>query len=399
MNRDGRKVYSVSELNNEIRLVMEDTWPDVWLEGEVSNFRAYPSGHWYFSLKDADGQISAVMFAGANKGITFAIENGVKIIVRGRVSAYPKRGEYQFIAQSAEPSGIGALQLAYEQLKARLEKEGLFAQERKKPIPVLPQRIGVITSPTGAAIRDIIAVIRRRFANVSLLLYPVRVQGDEAKYDITGAIEYFNRHRPDTDVLLVGRGGGSYEDLWAFNEEIVARAIAASRIPVISCVGHEIDFTIADFVADLRAPTPSAAAELVVRTKAEFRDRIDGLDNRMHGSIRRLLEQYGHAVTVAGSSRFLRDPLAVFETRMQELDALMAALSSRAERAVQSASHAVTVCSEKLQLLSPLNTLRRGYAICWKSPEQTVVTDARSVHPNDEVEVRVAEGSIKARVL
>lgn len=399
MNRDGRKVYSVSELNNEIRLVMEDTWPDVWLEGEVSNFRAYPSGHWYFTLKDADGQISAVMFAGANKSIRFGIENGVKIILRGRVSAYPKRGEYQFIAQSAEPSGIGALQLAFEQLKTRLEKEGLFSQTRKKPIPILPQRIGVITSPTGAAIRDIIAVISRRFANVSLLLYPVRVQGDEAKYDIVAAIEYFNRHLPDTDVLLVGRGGGSYEDLWAFNEEIVARAIAGSRIPVISCVGHEIDFTIADFVADLRAPTPSAAAELVVRTKAEFRDKIDALDQRMQGSVRRRIEQYSHAVTVAGSSRFLRDPLAVFETRMQELDALMAALSAHAERAVQSASHAVTVSSEKLHVLSPLNTLRRGYAICWKSPERTVVTDARSVHANDEVEVRVAEGSIKARVI
>ena len=399
MKNDGRKIYTVSELNLEIRVVMEDTWPDIWLEGEVSNFRAYPSGHWYFSLKDQDAQISAVMFAGVNRLLKFAIEDGGKIIVRGRVSAYAKRGEYQFIALVAEPSGKGALQLAFEQLKAKLDKEGLFDQSRKKPIPMLPQRIGVITSPAGAAIRDILSVISRRFANVSVLLYPVRVQGDEAKYDITAAINYFNKHCPEIDVLLVGRGGGSYEDLWAFNEEIVARAIADSRIPIISCVGHEVDFTIADFVADLRAATPSAAAELVVRNKTELTERVDNLKHSLVRTIRHQLEVYEHVVAHATRSRFLQDPLAVFESRMQDIDTLMHSLSSRAANILESSRHAVSVASEKLHVLSPLSTLQRGYAICWKLPERTIVTDEKCVQRGDEIDVKVARGSFKTRVM
>jgi exodeoxyribonuclease VII large subunit len=224
---DGRKIYSVSELNREIKVVLENAYPQIWLEGEISNFRVYSSGHMYFSLKDEESQINAVMFQGLNRFLTFKLEDGLKVIVRGRVSAYPKRGDYQVIIDVVEPAGKGALQLAFEQLKTKLEKEGLFSQERKRALPLLPHKIGVVTSPTGAAIRDILSVINRRFANVEILLYPVRVQGDEAKYDIVEAIEYLNKQNPDIDVLLVGRGGGSYEDLWAFNEEIVVRAIAA----------------------------------------------------------------------------------------------------------------------------------------------------------------------------
>ncbi|MFC1501724.1 exodeoxyribonuclease VII large subunit [Elusimicrobiota bacterium] len=278
---EGRKIYSVSELNNEIKIVLEDTYPEIWVEGEISNFKMYPSGHMYFSLKDEESQVSSVIFQGFSRYLKFELEDGLKVIAKGKVSTYVRRGNYQFIINYVEPAGKGALQLAFEQLKKKLEKEGLFDASRKKAIPYMPKRIGVVASPKGAAIRDILSVLYRRFPNLETLIYPVKVQGDCAKDEISYAIDYLNKDYSHLDVLIVGRGGGSLEDLWAFNEEIVARAIANSKIPVISCVGHEIDFTIADFVSDLRAPTPSAAAELAVKNKEHLVEMVNKLSQHL----------------------------------------------------------------------------------------------------------------------
>src|SRR5438034_3287228 len=274
-----RKIYSVCERSQEIRNRLEQQFPDVWVTGEVSNFHGATSGHLYFSLKDADAQIRAVCFRSQARYLKFKPADGVSVIARGRLSVYEPRGEYQLVVEFLEPAGLGALQLAFEQLKTRLAAEGLFDPARKRPLPVLPRAIGVVTSPAGAVIRDILLVLRRRFRNMNVLVYPVRVQGEGAAREIAQGIERFNRRplaaglRP-VDVIILARGGGSLEDLWPFNEERVARAIAASKIPVISAVGHETDFTIADFVADLRAPTPSAAAELVVHPKRDFRSEL-----------------------------------------------------------------------------------------------------------------------------
>src|SRR4030067_3150139 len=259
-----RYILTVSELTQEIKDILEDKFPDVWVEGEISNLRIPPSGHIYFTLKDDFSQIRVVLFKNQARSLRFSPEDGLHVICRGRGSLYEKRGEYQLILEEMEPKGIGALQLAFLQVKERLEKEGFFDPARKRQIPMVPQTIGIVTSPTGAVIRDMLQIIDRRFENVHILLYPVRVQGEGASLEIARAIEYFN-DRMNVDVIIVGRGGGSLEDLWAFNEEGVARAIYHSRIPIISAVGHETDYTISDFVADLRAPTPSAAAALGVK--------------------------------------------------------------------------------------------------------------------------------------
>ncbi|RMD96216.1 MAG: exodeoxyribonuclease VII large subunit, partial [Calditrichaeota bacterium] len=263
------KYYTVSELTREIKILLETRIPEVWVEGEISNFTHHSSGHMYFLLKDEHAQISCVMWRSRNNTLFFTPQDGMKIIVRGRITVYEKRGNYQLEVLQLHPAGVGELQLAFEQLKNRLRKEGLFDPAHKKPIPPYPERIGIVTSPTGAAIRDMIHILQRRFPPVEIILNPVRVQGEGAAVEIAQAIDQFNRYG-QVDVLIVGRGGGSLEDLWAFNEEIVARAIFRSQIPVISAVGHEVDFSISDFVADLRAPTPSAAAELVVRNREEI---------------------------------------------------------------------------------------------------------------------------------
>src|SRR2546428_3344102 len=270
-----RMLYTVSALTALLRVHIESAFSDVWVEGEVSNLRIPTSGHAYFTLKDASSQIRAVLFRSVGRSQRFALQDGLQLVCRGRLTVYEPRGDYQVIVEYAEPKGVGALQLAFEQLKARLAAEGLFDQARKRPLPFLPRRIGVVTSPTGAAIRDIVQVAHKRDPGVTIVLDPVAVQGESAAGEIARAIEELNE-MGGFDVLIVGRGGGSLEDLWPFNEEIVARAVAASRIPVVSAVGHEIDFTIADFVADMRAPTPSAAAELVVRDRVDLPKRLAG---------------------------------------------------------------------------------------------------------------------------
>lgn len=321
-----RHVWKVSELTDRISEMLERAFPDVWVEGEVSNYHAAQSGHLYFTLKDVRSQIRCVCFRDQVRGLKFRPEDGLQITIRGSLGVYELRGEYQIYVSHIEPVGLGALQLAFEQLKKRLEGEGLFDEARKKPLPVLPQRIGVITSPTGAAIRDILRVLQRRFPNVHILLYPVKVQGESAAGEIVEALRYFNRAKA-ADVLIVARGGGSLEDLWAFNEEIVARGIAASEIPIITGVGHETDFTIADFVADVRAPTPSVAAEIVVRSRQEFERHIAETQRQLVQSIRYLFSEWRHRARDLETHRGFRQLEVLVRRRRQQVDEFSSSLA------------------------------------------------------------------------
>jgi exodeoxyribonuclease VII large subunit len=322
-----RRIWRVSEITERIGELLEGEFPDVWIEGEVSNFKAAQSGHLYFTLKDARAQLRCVCFRDQVRGLKFRPEDGLHITVRGSLGVYEMRGEYQLYVSHIEPVGLGALQLAFEQLKKKLEGEGLFAEARKRPLPVLPRCIGVVSSPSGAAIRDILRVLKRRFANVRVQLYPVKVQGDGAALEIAAALRYFSRAR-SVDVVIVARGGGSLEDLWAFNEEIVARAIAASEIPVIAGVGHETDFTIADFVADLRAPTPSAAAEIVLRSRQEFDRQIVEHQRQLAHHIRYLLSERRHRVRDLQTHRGFRQLEALVRQRRQQVDDLAMSLGN-----------------------------------------------------------------------
>src|SRR5512146_544692 len=312
-----KRILTVSQLTALVKGVLEENFEHVWVEGEVSNLAMPGSGHLYFTLRDAGAQLRCVMFRASARVLKFRPKDGMGLVVRGRLSVFEPRGDYQLIVEYLEPKGIGALQLAFVQLKERLAREGLFDEAHKKPLPKLPQRIGIVTSATGAAIHDILNVLDRRYANLEILLYPVRVQGEGAATEIAQAIRDFNRYR-EIDVMIVGRGGGSLEDLWPFNEEVVARAIYQSKIPVISAVGHEVDFTIADFVADLRAPTPSAAAELVVRSKAELDAEVVALVHRLEQGMRhRLANLRGEVI---GLARSLKDPTMLLGHLAQRVD-------------------------------------------------------------------------------
>jgi len=391
------KIYTVSDLTTEIRTVLEDSFAGVWVEGELSNFRHHSSGHMYFTLKDQESQIRAVMFRQQNRQLKFRPQDGLAILMYGEISVYEPRGEYQIVVEYMEPRGIGALQLAFEQLKERLQAEGLFDDSRKRPIPMLPGRIGVITSPTGAAIRDILQVLRRRFAGVDVLIYPVTVQGDQAAPEIVEAIRELNR-RGGLDVLIVARGGGSIEDLWAFNEEVVARAIAASKIPVISAVGHQVDYTIADFVADLRAPTPSAAAELVVSKKDELAQRLDDLQARMSGAVRSRLDAL--IARVGGLERHLRllNPMERIRMQRRHLTALWKDLTGWADRRLAVLNGELKAAAGKLDSLSPLAILSRGYSICLRVPGHEIVKESAELVVGDEVQVRLHRGRLHCDV-
>lgn len=431
-----RYILTVSELTQEIKDILEDRFPDIWVEGEISNLRIPPSGHIYFTLKDDFSQIRAVLFKMQARTLRFLPEDGLHVICRGRVSLYEKRGEYQLILEAIEPKGIGALQLAFLQLKDRLEKEGLFDTARKKTIPMLPQTIGIVTSPTGAVIRDMLHIIDRRFENVHILLYPVRVQGEGASLEIARAIEYFN-DRMNVDVIIVGRGGGSLEDLWAFNEEEVARAIYHSRIPIISAVGHETDYTIADFVADLRAPTPSAAAELVVRDKREMKNTLRYLEGRLESQILQILQEYqtnlSHLRKILIDPRkrveqyFLRvDDLAnrlrillswslkrkkekalhlneglFYRNPVRRIENLRLLIAEAGKRLGQNIRHSIEMQRQKvigvlgkLDSLSPLSILQRGYSITRKIPTLQILRNAVDVREGDKVEVRLHQGTL-----
>jgi exodeoxyribonuclease VII large subunit len=431
-----RYILTVSELTQEVKDILEMKFPDIWVEGEISNLRIPPSGHIYFTLKDDFSQIRTVLFKMQARTLRFSPEDGLHVICRGRVGLYEKRGEYQLIVEGMEPKGLGALQLAFLQLKGRLEKEGLFDISNKKPIPMIPQHIGIITSPTGAVIRDMLHIIQRRFENVHILLYPVRVQGEGASFEITRAIEYFNE-RMDVDVIIMGRGGGSLEDLWVFNEEAVAKAIFHSKIPIISAVGHETDYTISDFVADLRAPTPSAAAELVVKDKKEVKNTIHHLESRLESQILQILQKNRMGLSHLG--KMLKDPRKKVEEYFFRVDDLVnrflflvswtqnrkrekhlhlsenLAIRNPDQRIrnlrffilegrkslEQNIRHSIEIQREKvrgilgkLDSLSPLSILQRGYSITRKIPSLQILMDAAHVRERDKVEVRLFRGTL-----
>ncbi len=435
-----RTILTVSELTREIKDILEDRFPEVWVEGEISNLRIPPSGHIYFTLKDDYSQIRAVLFKMQARTLRFLPEDGLHIISRGRITLYEKRGEYQIILEEIEPKGVGALQLAFLQLKERLEKEGLFDPSHKKRIPMLPQTIGIVTSPTGAVIQDMLQILQRRFENLHILLYPVRVQGEGASKEIVEAIRYFNQWM-NVDVIIIGRGGGSLEDLWAFNEEVVARAIYHSKIPIISAVGHETDYTIADFVADLRAPTPSAAAELVVRNKRELQNHLNyfqgRLENGMVQILRRERTRLSHLVKI------LKEPKKEIEEYVLRVDDLVNrlriiiqwTLRRRREKIshlkgiislkspthhikplqlsfsktngllIQSMKYIIEIKRQrvegvlgKLDSLSPLSILQRGYSITRHLPSLKILREATHVNEGDKVEVKLFRGALTCDV-
>ncbi|MCS7231703.1 MAG: exodeoxyribonuclease VII large subunit [Elusimicrobiota bacterium] len=392
----GKIILTVSQLNELLKNLIEEAFQEIYVEGEISNLRPYSSGHIYFSLKDEKSQIKSIMFRDYYNQLKFKLENGLKVICYGRIDYYLVRGEVNLVVYEITPKGIGELQLAFEQLKKKLEKEGLFDAKRKRPIPLLPQRIGIVTSPDGAAIRDILTVIRRRFANVEIILYPVKVQGETAKDEIVEGIRFLNENFPYLDVLLVGRGGGSIEDLWAFNEEIVARAIAASKIPVISCVGHEIDYTIADFVADLRAPTPSAAAEIVVKSKEELYHKIENLKIRLIQHIKQVIKFYSTKLKNLQENRVLRTPHIFYEDKIKEILDYENDILLHIKHYLDKMTNKINLYKEKILLLSPQNTLARGYAIVWHKGH--ILKDASILNEKDEVKVQLCKGSFVSTV-
>ncbi len=430
------QVLSVSDVNRAIRSTLEGKFKILWIKGEISNFKAHTSGHFYFSLKDTKAQINAVMFRGFNQALKFKPRDGMEVIVRGKITVYEPRGNYQIFCELMEPVGAGAMQLAFEQLKQKLEKEGLFDRARKRPIPSLPKHVAVVTSPTGAAIRDILNVLGRRFRGLRVTVVPALVQGDGAAASIVKGIQLAQKMN-DVDVLIVGRGGGSIEDMWCFNDERVARAIASCRVPVISAVGHEIDFTIADFVADLRAPTPSAAAELVCRNAAEICDRILTLDKRLAKSLSHTIQLLRHRVFSAGKrlvdpkrrlqdlslrcdeltqrmeaaiTRYFADrhravafqmahlpsPQELIVRLRQDVDMARTRLEGHCQRILESKRAQLARFSSLLDAVSPLKVLERGYAIVRKG--EALVKSARQLVVGDQVNIAFAKGQVSARV-
>jgi exodeoxyribonuclease VII large subunit len=436
-------VYSVGRLNRDVRLLLERGFPVLWVEGEISNLARPASGHWYFSLKDRDAQIRCAMFRQRNLQARFEPRNGTQVLARGRVSLYEARGDYQLLVELIEEAGIGALRREFERLKQALAAEGLFDPGRKRPLPALPRRIGVVTSPTGAALRDILHILRRRFPAVEVLIYPTPVQGAAAVPNIVAAIDLASS-RAECDLLLLARGGGSLEDLWAFNDEAVARAIARCAIPVVSGIGHEIDFTIADFVADVRAPTPSGAAEIAVpdagawiatlgRLERRFglavrreltleragldrlrrrlqlahpgvrlaqgSQRLDDLEQRLASGVRANWQRERHRLAAA-LARLVRASPGL---RVRDLRAEGAALAERLVQALrerlQHASTRLGLALRTLDAVSPLATLGRGFAIVTRSADGKLVTDAAQLEPGAEIDARLARGTLRATVI
>ncbi len=392
-----KHIYTVTELTRYIRQIIENSFPQVWVEGEISNFVLHSSGHMYFSLKDAGSIVQSAMFKRSNEKLKFRLKDGMKVICFGKISVYEPRGSYQLIVEEVEPKGIGALQLQFQQLKDKLNKEGLFDQSHKIPIPELPTRIGIVTSPTGAAIRDILNIARRRFSNVEIMIYPVRVQGEGSKDEIAAAIRDFNRLN-NIDVMIVGRGGGSLEDLWAFNEEVVARAIYDSEIPVISAVGHEIDYTIADFVADLRAPTPSAAAELVIPKKEDLVNSINTNVTRLKNALVNILDTMTQKLAALKDSYALKQPLKMMDQYEQMIDDLCKDMAIRIEHLVDMRAENFNLFSQKLEALSPLAVLNRGYSISARLTDGRIVKSANDINIGDQIETKLGKGSFISKV-
>jgi exodeoxyribonuclease VII large subunit len=388
-------IWTVSQLNRIVRETLDATFGDVWVAGEVSNFRVPASGHFYFALKDARCEIAAVMFRSANQTLPFRPADGMEVIVRGRVSIYDVRGDLQLYVDVMEPRGVGSQQLALEQLKQRLAAEGLFDANRKRPLPPMPRRVGIITALTGAAIHDMLIVLQQRMPRTGVVLRPVRVQGKEAPGEIVQAFIDL-AEISDVDVVIVGRGGGSTEDLWAFNDERVARAIAACPLPVVSAVGHEIDITIADLVADLRAPTPTAAAALVVPDRVDLQAALRAVARDLEGCVRRQIDRQRETLTAR--ARHLRDPRQALKTMRLRIDDL----GDRALRALDatlrlSRQH-LRGAGERLHALSPLAVLDRGYSIARRADDDTLVRDADQAAKGDDLRLLFARGSLLVRV-
>lgn len=412
------KIWKISELTRRIKGTLEGEIGSVWIEGEISNLRRPASGHAYFTLKDETSQMRAVMFRTALAAVRFEIKDGQHVRGLGLVTMYEASGECQIVLSKLEPAGLGELMLRLEALKKKLAAEGLFAPERKRPLPALPQHVGIVTSPTGAAIRDILQVLDRRFANLHIVLAPVRVQGEGAAAEIAAAIDLLNQ-RGGLDVLIVGRGGGSLEDLWAFNEAIVVRAIARSRIPVISAVGHEIDWTLSDFAADVRAPTPSAAAEMVVQGKAELERRVADLRRRLGLAAHTALLQWRHRLDRAARTPGLRDPLLLLQQRQQRVDLAavrlqkaLAGLPQLVRQQVESAARrmewaaqgrlednrrALAHVEAQLRLLNPRAVLQRGYSLT-RLPDGRILRSAGEARPGMKLETEVADGTVRSTV-
>jgi exodeoxyribonuclease VII large subunit len=436
-----RRIWTVRDLIASVRTQLEREYTDLWLEGEISNFRAHSSGHLYFTLKDDAAQIRVVMFRSAARLLRFRPDDGMQVIARGRVTVYEERGELQISAEYLEPKGAGALQVAFEQLRAKLEAEGLFDEARKKPIPSLPRRIGIVTSPQAAVLRDILNILQRRHHTANVLIYPAQVQGEAAPLEVSAGIRYFNKAR-NVDVIIVARGGGSFEDLAAFNHEELARVVATSAIPVISAVGHETDFTIVDFVADLRAPTPSAAAELVIRSRQEIEEQSESLRKRLEHAIRyRLLMARQMLTELAQHSAFARitdglgrrqqklddlgyrlekaerrildqhrrrwelvaaavrhyDLARQLNTMRQGLDGRTSALASAFRTLLLQRRSMLERLAGSLAALSPLAILDRGYALVFDASGK-LLKDAGKVKPGDDISARLARGEITATV-
>ena len=436
-----RRVWTVRDLVASIRTHVEREYSDAWVEGEISNFRAQNSGHLYFTLKDQNSQISVVMFRSSARLLRFKPTDGMQVVVRGRVTIYEDRGQLQIIAEYVEPKGAGALQIAFEQLKAKLEAEGLFESSRKKAIPALPRAIGIVTSPQAAALRDILHILHRRHHTVNVLIFPAQVQGEMASSEVASGVRYFNRAK-NVEVIIVARGGGSAEDLASFNEEGLARVVAASVLPVISAVGHETDFTIVDFVADLRAPTPSAAAELVIRSRQEIEEQVERLDGRLqkamryqllmgrqqltelaqHGAFGRMMDlirrrqqrvddlvyRMAHAErdllerqrrrydTLAAAVRHYDLRLVLAGVR-RELDGKISSMAAAARNLLLQKSARLDRLTSQMEALSPVAILERGYALVFDTSGK-LVKDAESVKTGDDIRARVARGEIEATV-
>ncbi len=440
-NSENPPVRTVSQLTREVKGLLEHEVGAVWVGGEISNWRVSPAGHAYFTLKDEGAQLSAVMFKGSLRRLKMDPESGLDVVVHGRITVYEQRGQYQIICDNLQPQGVGALQLAFDKLKKKLADEGLFEEAHKKALPMLPMRIGVVTSPTGAAIRDMLNVIDRRFANVNVVLYPARVQGDEAPPEIVHGIRTLDER--GVDVIIIGRGGGSLEDLWAFNDERVVRAVYSCATPIVSAVGHEIDFSLSDFAADVRAPTPSAAAELVVQERAVLADRVARGRQRMATALTRRIESLRGRMNVVGAASVLRRPTVLVEQARQRLDdareRVEAAVTDQAAVArirVDQSARALVLLSPKVRIertserlralarriehagahqaerkrarmeslgaklhgLSPLGILERGYAVAWTMPGHELVRDGHALAPGDKVSLRFGKGAAEATI-
>jgi len=389
--------YSVSELTKRIRRLLEEGIGHVWIEGEISNFTRHSSGHIYFTLKEKDAQLKCVIWRSVRINLPQEDPTGTKIVARGQITVYERGGQYQLNVEAIRPLGIGELQQAFENLKKALADEGLFETSLKKSIPSFPDCIALVTSPTGAAVRDMISVISRRYPIARLVLAPVRVQGEGAKREVAHALEYLNRWG-EPDVIIVGRGGGSLEDLWAFNEEETARAIFNSRIPVVSAVGHEIDFTIADFVADLRAPTPSAAGELVVPDFAEIRSRLKVMSRVIRSNVIRNIARCSQRLSSLSSSYGLRRIEGRIRESMQFVDSLARRMTTTVESRVQGVGSQLSELAAKLHILSPERTLKRGYSITRLLPGGEILRDSSPVSPGSQVTVRLAAGGLQCTV-